>query len=223
MPEFFGRQSGEDLVEQDDSGPRPEDAGELESFPFLDGQLRGHHVRLSSQSHEGEHVGGLFQGFGRFSLRMVSKHHRDGDILAASHRQERLRDLVCLRNALSDDSMGGPAIDALPVPADCPLRGLFDTGNQVQQRRLARSVRPDEPDDLPLLNLQRDALHRSDAAEILVDVRDVEHASHSRIPRSSGMYFRREPTIPSGTKSAIRVTTMPMIMNWNPIRTVKKM
>src|SRR5436309_668771 len=103
ISEFFGRQSGEDLVEQDDSGPRPEDPPELEPFPFLDGQVRGRHIRLAFQSHE------------------------------------------------------------------------------------------------------------------------FEHAGHSRNPRSSGTYFRREPTIPSGTNSAMMMTTMPMMMNWKPMRTVRKM
>src|SRR5881409_3927999 len=48
ISEFFGRQSGEDLVEQDDSGPRPEDPPELEPFPFLDGQVRGRTSALRS-------------------------------------------------------------------------------------------------------------------------------------------------------------------------------
>src|SRR2546425_2155378 len=223
VPEFFGGQSGEDLVEQDDPGPGPEDPGELESFPFLDRQVRRPDVRLSFQSYEGEHATGLVEGLRGFPLPVVSKHHRDRDILSARHRQERLRDLVCLRNALSNDSMGGPTVDPSSVQGDRPLRGPLHARNQVEQRRLAGSVGPDEPDDLPLPNLQGDALDRSHASKILVNVRYFEHAGHSRNPRSSGTYFRREPTIPSGTNNAMTTTTMPMTMNWKPMRTVRKM
>src|SRR6266571_521223 len=222
IAEFLRRKSREDLVEEEDPCSRAEDPRELEPFSFLDGQVRGDHVHLSLESDQGEHPTGCVEGFRQVPLLVASKHRRHGDIFAAGHRKKRLRDLVGLRDPLFDDSVGGPVIDALPVERDRPFRGLLYSGNQVAQGRLPGSVRPDESDDSPLRQGQRDALHRSYAAEILVDPGNFEHPGHSRMPRSSGMYFRRVPTIPSGRNRAITTTTKPMMMNSNPIRTVKK-
>src|SRR5438445_648310 len=83
----------------------------------------------------------------------------------------------------------GHVVDPSAVQQDGPGRGLRHPRHDVQQRRLAGAVRPDQPDDAPFLNGQGHALDGPDAAEILVDVRDFQHAGHSRMPRNSGMYF----------------------------------
>src|SRR5438876_829507 len=222
ITEFLRRETCENFVEQENPSSRPEDPRELEPLSFLDRQVRGDYVHFGLQAHQGENPTGRFEGFRQVLLFVASEHRRDRHIFAAGHRQKRFRDLVGLRDPLFDDSVGGPMVDALPSERDRSFGGLLHACNQVAESRLSRSIRSDEADDSSLLQGQGDALHRSHAAEILVDLRHLEHAGHSRIPRSSGMYFRRVPTMPSGTKRAITTTTRPMMMYSNPIRTVKK-
>src|ERR1700704_4091706 len=222
IAELLRRKAREDLVEEKDPGSRPKDPGELETFSFLDGQVRRNHVHFFLQSDQGEHPTGCFEGFRQVPQFVPSKHRCHRDIFAAGHRKKRFRDLVGLRDSLLDDSVGGPAIDALSVERDCPLRRLLHPGDQITQGRLAGSVRPDQSDDASLRQRQRDAIQRSNAAEILVDPGHLKHVGHSIIPRSSGTYFRSVPTMPSGTNRAITTTTKPMMMNSKPMRTVKK-
>ena len=55
-----------------------------------------------------------------------------------------------------------------PVDRDRARVGLDDAGEQLEQRRLARAVAPDDADGLPVRDLERDAVERR---ELVVDAR----------------------------------------------------
>src|SRR5437773_162596 len=145
-----------------------------------------------------------------------------GNVLPAGHREEGPGDLVGLRDPGRHDPMGRQTVDPPAVQGDFSLRWFRESRDQVQESRFPGSVRPDQPKDVPLLQRQGDAADGAHAAEGLVDVRDGERSLHSISPRSSGTYFRRVPTIPSGRKRAITMTRRPMMTNSKPMSTVRK-
>ncbi len=57
-----------------------------------------------------------------------------------------------------------PAID-LPGEAHVAIRRLEDAGDDVEDRRLARAVRPDQPEDLAAIDVKVDGVEGSHAAE----------------------------------------------------------
>ena len=62
----------------------------------------------------------------------------------------------------------------LAVDEDPALVGLLHAGGDVEQRRLARAVRPDEADDLPVLQVEADLVDREQAAEADADVPQLQ-------------------------------------------------
>ena len=60
------------------------------------------------------------------------------------------------------------------LEADRPLARPVEPVDRAQRRRLARPVRADQRDDLPIAHLQRHALERVDRAVVRVHVRELE-------------------------------------------------
>src|SRR5207244_4494059 len=60
-----------------------------------------------------------------------------------------------------------------------PASGRERTRDTVKERGLARTVRPDQPDDLPRLDGDVDAGQRREPAEVLGDAADLEEAHPS--------------------------------------------
>ena len=54
--------------------------------------------------------------------------------------------------------------------------------DEVERRRLAGSVRPDEGSDGSFLDIEAGIVHRLDATESLVQVPGLEHHAHNRPP-----------------------------------------
>ena len=76
---------------------------------------------------------------------------------------------------MSAESGAGPDIDIDAVDADRPRRHLFEPREHPQERRLAAPRRPDEDEELAVLDRQRDVVDRDDvAAEDLRDVVDLD-------------------------------------------------
>ena len=66
------------------------------------------------------------------------------------------------------------AEQALPVEAELARVRLVQTRHDVEERRLPRAVRPDQPDDLAGVDVQGDVVDRHDAAEPARDVANFE-------------------------------------------------
>src|SRR5205823_6437708 len=211
IAEFVGRESGEDLIEEEDPRAGRENPSEFEPLPLLDRQVGRGDVLLARQAYEAEDPTRRLHRLRQVPGLVASIKRGYGNVLPAGHREEGPGDLVGLRDPGRHDPMGRQAVDPPAVQSDFSLRWFRESRDQVQERRLPGSVRPDQAEDVPLLQRQGDAAHGAHAAEGLVDVRDGERSLHSIRPRSSGTYFRRVPTIPSGRKRAITTTRTPMM------------
>src|SRR5262249_54439878 len=80
-------------------------------------------------------------------------------------------------------------------------------GHAVDQRRLARAVRSDEPEPLTLLHVERHPVERGKPAEALHDPVDLEQRRRHQRPRSR----RPRPRMPAGasrTKATRTTRTM---------------
>src|SRR5580765_7007275 len=67
------------------------------------------------------------------------------------------------------------------VPAaqeDLAARGRLSARDDVEERALARAVRPDEADELALAHRERHAVERGETAELLADAADLEDGRH---------------------------------------------
>ena len=81
------------------------------------------------------------------------------------------------------------------VEQDAPLVGIVEAGEQLDERRLARPVLPDQRDALFGLELEAQVAHRPAARARVVEAHVVETRSPSRIGtgtgRASGLRSRR--------------------------------
>src|SRR5262249_62233300 len=81
-----------------------------------------------------------------------------------------------------------------------------DAGDDIEQRGLARAVRPDEPDDLSLLDVEIDGIERDEAAEAAGQFAAGEQGGHKAFlspPRESRNW---RGSSPCGRNSKIRIT-----------------
>ena len=69
---------------------------------------------------------------------------------------------------------GALAEERLAVELDLARVGLVEARDDVERGRLAGAVRPDQPGDVPLLHVERDAVEGDDASEAKRDVPDGE-------------------------------------------------
>jgi len=63
-----------------------------------------------------------------------------------------------------------PRQDALALHQDVAGTRLVEPAQAIEQRRLAGAVRPDQPEDLPLVHVEGYAIQRDDTAEHDADV-----------------------------------------------------
>src|SRR5919197_1862516 len=72
---------------------------------------------------------------------------------------------------------------AAPADVDASRGRLDDSGDQAQQRRLARAVAPDEPNGGTRLDPKRDVAQRDDVVPARAPVRDDEILQAPRLAR----------------------------------------
>ncbi len=85
---------------------------------------------------------------------------------------------------------GRPARDVLALEEHPPVGGLLQAGEDVEHRRLARAVRPDQADDLARGHVERHLVERAQASEADRDPVRGEHGVAPR-PRSARPPSRR--------------------------------
>ena len=98
----------------------------------------------------------------------------DEHVVEHGHRPEELDVLERARDAAPDDAVRRRVQQALAVEVELARVGLVEPRDHVEERRLAGAVRADQPDDLALLDVERDVVDRDDAAEAAGDVADGE-------------------------------------------------
>src|SRR5262249_45709380 len=103
------------------------------------------------------------------------------------------RELRVQRGALRDP--------AGRLRVDAPAVGLERAGEDLEQRRLAGAVGPDDRDPLARLRGERDALQRLALAVALGDVRDVQDGADARAAgeSSSSVPHAAHASAPRGT------------------------
>ena len=101
-----------------------------------------------------------------------------------------------------DDAHGGPLLGQVPVQrlavqrAPSPARERHQTRDHVEQRRLARPVGSDQPDDGARLGHQVDPVEGPDPAEVARPRRYLEPGRARAGPRRSPLIGPRSPTPP---------------------------
>jgi len=96
----------------------------------------------------------------------------DEDVLEHRHPREEHHVLERARDSEPDDPVRAHTEQIATVEVDPALVGRIQARDDVEERRLAGAVRPDQPGDLLLLERERDVVERQDAAEAPSDVFD---------------------------------------------------
>ena len=78
------------------------------------------------------------------------------------------------RNAAPVDLVRLQPQQAGIVEANIALVGRVQTGDQVENRRLAGAIRPNQADNLARLNRQAQVVHHLQPAKMLVDINQLE-------------------------------------------------
>src|SRR6185312_13104091 len=94
----------------------------------------------------------------------------------------------------------------LALEPDVARVGLVHAGHEIEERRLARAVRPDHADDLPLVDVQVEPVDAHEPTEALRDAVELEQRRHQTIST------RAEPNSPCGRAfmSTMRMTPIRM-------------
>src|SRR5690349_21818830 len=79
--------------------------------------------------------------------------------------------------------------------------------NAVEQGRLAAAVRADDAEDLAGAHLERDARHRGDAAEMLLQAAHVEDAAHRSLATALDRGLNRRSARPSRPAGQMTIST----------------
>src|SRR5437762_804005 len=109
------------------------------------------------------------------------------DVLANRHRGEGLDDLKSPADTEPCHPEGSQPGDRFALPANVPAVKPVHPADAVEQRGLSRAVRPDDAEDLPLPNRERDIVDGCHAAKALGDVLQLElriHRRHTEVSRS---------------------------------------
>src|SRR5881296_415171 len=179
------RQPREHLVQQHQPRLGRERAGEIEELAFEQVQLVGQRVGLGFQTGEGE-PGSRDPAPPLAAVAAATEHRRKGDVVDDAEPAERARDLIGAGEAEPGDPVSPDPGDVPAVERDPAAVGLVVAADDVDQRRFARAVWPDETEDLAGPNLERHAGEGLEAAERLFHVGADEQ-------RGGGLPCRRVP------------------------------
>ena len=93
---------------------------------------------------------------------------------------------------------------ARPSMRTSPAEGGELAEDAVEQRRLARAVRPDQAEDLAFAHVEGNAVHGADAAECFVQSIDFENGGH----RTSFLARSASPSSPDGQNAISTITAI---------------
>src|SRR5712671_1427016 len=127
------------------------------------------------------------------------------------------------RNSRPRDLIGPQPADVASIEQKKSLVRRVDSGEQIEQRRLAGAVRTDEAVDLGARDRKGNAVERVDAAEALRDAFRLQERRHAARWVSS-RFLTAEGNSPAGRNSITRTSAKPKIsmritsgsMSWRP-------
>ncbi len=157
------------LVEEKQARLRHERARELDALLDPVRERRRREERTVAEADDVEHLERvLLTGAAPSAVRP------DEHVLEHRHRAEELDVLERPRDALAHDLERGLLEERRSVEQHVPGVRLVETRDDVERRRLAGAVRPDEARDVALLDVERDAVEGDDSAEAQGDVPYLE-------------------------------------------------
>src|SRR5207302_2255412 len=121
-------------------------------------------------------------------------------VLANRHRGERPDDLERPPDAESRDSVRSQPANGSALPADVARIQVIEPADAVEQCRFAGTVRPDDAQDVALLNGEADVGQRIDAAKSFADVAQRQQA-HALVSRNVCRKYRSESLLRPPKKS----------------------
>ena len=161
-------QAARGLVEEEQARLRDERASELDALLNAVRQRRGKSARSRSPTTSSTSSASLLPHLPPAAVRA------DEHVLEDGHRPEELDVLERPRDPLADDLVGRRLEDRGAVEQHLAGVRLVEPRDDVERRRLAGAVRPDQPRDVPFLDVERDAVESDDSAEAQGDVPYLE-------------------------------------------------
>src|SRR5262249_54568986 len=114
----------------------------------------------------------------------VTRVRSDEDVVAHGHRREQLDVLERAGDPAADHAVWRRPEQAFVVEDGLAGVRLVEPRDDVERRRLASAVRPDQPGDLALLDRERDIAERDDAPEAPRDVDELKQRQTASAPSS---------------------------------------
>src|SRR6185503_6033596 len=135
--------------------------------------------------------------------------HRHSDIVDEIEAVEGARQLKTARETAVRALVSGQAIHWSAVEMHCAVFVWQRAADAVDERALARAVRPDEAKPFALLHFEFDAVERDETAEALADIADVEESAHFFL--QAFMRSCTSPTNPFGATTTKKTSRSPTI------------
>ena len=129
---------------------------------------------------------------------------RDAHVLAHRELGKDLRHLEGAAHAELDALLRRQPRDRPAVEHDLARGGREEAGDQVEERRLARTIGADDGAQFARRDAERYLAHRDQAAECLGDAADLQHGTHAALRR------RSIPSRPRGKNSTTSTNSRPM-------------
>src|SRR5581483_6798382 len=162
------------LVHQDEARLGRERAGDAEAALVAVRKRRGGLLRVGGQPEQGEQLVRPRRGG---PLRGADAERRDLDVLPHREAPEGVAVLEGPGEAVPAAAVRGPARDVAALEQDAAVARTVEAAEEVHERRLSRAVRPDQAEDLTLVQLERDVPQRLDAGERARDGGGPERSS----------------------------------------------
>src|SRR5258708_33683395 len=153
----------------------------------------------------------------------AAEHRSDGGVLSYGHGTERPDDLEGAADAKPRHPVWRLARDRAALPADVATVQPVHPADAVEQRRLARAVGADDPDDLALPHLELDAIDRRYSPKPLGHVQQLQlrrGCAQSEVSRSDRRRYARlrwlrppkKAITPRGTKITTPTRSRPRMI-----------
>ena len=210
-------EAGGRLVEEQKARPHRQRAGDLDHALVAVGQRGRGRARPALDAHARER---RLRPHGRLGAARADAHGGDHHVLEHAQAAEQAHPLEGPGEPGAGDLIGRPAGQVAAERQDPAAGRRQHAGDHVDQRRLARAVGADQPQDLAALEPQADAVDRAQLVEVLADLLDHQrvgvgsvggaHAptvAHPGRTRAPGTRWRPRPATTDASSCAPRCTS----------------